>query len=106
MRHGCFSGLYISALLQNEMGGLVLRCEAHELVGPPPPSTVEQKLVARLVGSAWPPQQCPVETGEQVVERMAMGERSMEENVVALLLILVVFRLLAFVVLRRRFRRK
>ena len=66
-----------------------VRCEEHELVGP--------RRSAR---------QCPVESGEQVVERMAMGERTIEENVFALLAIFGVFRLLAFLVLRRRFGRK
>ena len=78
-----------SALLQNEMTGLELSCEEHE-----------------LVGSRRSARQCPIESGEQVVERMAMGERTIEENVIALLAIFGVFRLLAFLVLRRRFGRK
>ena len=54
---------------QNEMAGLVLRCETDELVGPPPPTGLNHKVLAMLAGDAWPAQRCPVQTGEQVVER-------------------------------------
>ena len=93
-----------AALLQNEMAGLRLRCEPHELVGPLPPKGVE--LVSGLLGGAWPAQRCPVERGEQVVERMRMGERSPAENVQALLAVLVVFRVAGYLALRRRFQRR
>ena len=92
-----------SALLQNEMRGLRLVCEPHELVGPPPPRTLAQKAVAAAVGDAWPAQVCPIESGEHVVERMAMGGLTPEQNVLALVVLLVAFRMLAYLALRRRF---
>jgi len=94
-----------SALLQNEMDGLVLRCEPHELVGPPPPTSVAEKAVAAAVGGAWPSQRCPVRTGAEVVDRMAMGVVSPLSNALALAALFCAFRVLAFLALRRRFAR-
>lgn len=76
-----------SALLQNEMAGLELHCSAAEL---------------KAAGRAG----CATTRGEQVVERMALGSRSVGENVAALLAILCALRLAAFLALRRRYRRQ
>lgn len=75
-----------SALLQNEMSGLTLHCAPNELVG-----RKGQEV-------------CPIVRGEQVVERMAMGGLSPVENLGVLLAMLVAYRLLAYLALRRRFR--
>ena len=92
-----------SRFWQNEMGGLKLRCTPEQLVGPPPPSNVAQKLVAAAVGDAWPEQLCPISTGEQVVASMSMDSLGKWENVGGLVCIFLGFRLLAFWALRRRF---
>jgi hypothetical protein len=92
-----------SALMQNEMGGLEFTCEPHELVGPPPPSGLAQKLGATLVAGAWPTQRCPIHSGEQVIEQMALGQWSVAQNGAALLAMIVAYRLAAFGALRRRF---
>ena len=95
-----------SALLQNEMDGLKLRCTPEQLVGPPPPSNVAQRIVAAAVGDAWPEQLCPISTGEQVVASMSMDSLGKWESIVGLLCIFLGFRLLAFWALRRRFARQ
>lgn len=73
-----------SALLQNEMHGLKLSCDASELVGP-----------GRGV--------CPVSIGDEVVTRMGMDTRSKYANIGCLLALIGAFRALAYLALRRRY---
>lgn len=75
-----------AALVANEFAGLIFSCEPHELVGP-----------ARQ-------QHCPIERGEQVIRQMALNDLTPAENLGMLLLLLLVFRLLAFMALKRRLR--
>ena len=90
-----------SALMRNEMAGLALHCEPSELVGLPPPANLVQKLAS--LGVAWPEQRCPIEKGEQVLEQMALSA-SISSSVAALLLLLLAYRLLAYIALSRRLR--
>ena len=94
-----------AALLQNEMRNLTLNCEPHELIGVPPPETAPLKAAAALLGDLWPAQRCPTHTGEEVIERMALGGWSAAQNAAALVLMIVVYRALAFAALRARFKR-
>ena len=79
----------------------MLHCAPSELVGPPPPANVVQKLAA--LGVAWPEQHCPVEKGEQLLEQMALSA-PIGSSVGALLLLLLAYRLLAYIALSRRLR--
>ena len=90
-----------SALMRNEMAGLTLHCAPSELVGLPPPANLVQKLAS--LGVAWPEQRCPIERGEQVLEQMALSA-SISSSVAALLLLLLAYRLLAYIALSRRLR--
>lgn len=91
--------------MQNEMAGLELSCEEHELIGLPPPRDGAQKLAASLLGDLWPAQRCPVHTGDQVIENMALGGWSPTENALALVTMIAAYRALAFLALRARFAR-
>ena len=73
---------------------------AHLRTSPPPPhlSPSLPHISAHL--SILP---CAAIRREQVVQRMAMGERSIAENVAALVAILVALRLAVFLALRRPF---
>ena len=75
-----------AALVANEFAGLALTCEAHEMVG------------------RGREQRCPVESGEQVIAQMQINALSPAENLGALLLLLLLFRLLGFAALHRRLR--
>ena len=48
----------------------------------------------------------PLRRGDEVVARMKLGEWSPMENAAALLLLLLTFRALGYLALRRRFRRR
>ena len=91
------------ALAVNEFSGLALHCDASELVGPPP-LPPPQRAIARLVGVRWPDPRCPVERGEQVLATMALDGLTPAQNLAALGAIIVAYRLLGFLALRRRFR--
>ena len=70
-------------------------------MGPPPPANLVQKLAA--LGVAWPERHCPVQKGEQVLEQMALSA-PIASSVAALLLLLLAYRLLAYIALSRRLR--
>ena len=98
-----------AAVLTNEFSGLTLTCTPSELVGPPPPSSLSERAMRALLNlgggpDRWPAQRCPIEHGEQVLESMSLSERSPLYNAALLLLLLLAYRLLAYLALRRRFR--
>ena len=91
------------ALMQIEMANLTFTCQPDELIGPPPLTAAQLKL-ARSIGASWPEPRCPVQSGDEVLQRMALAEWSVPADCAALCLMIVVYRLLALAALRRRFR--
>ena len=87
------------ALAQNELAGLALTCEHHELIGPPPPAGP-----LRLLGGEWPERRCPITNGDEVLARMGLGARSRGHDCLALVAMVVAYRAAAFLALRARFR--
>uniref|UniRef100_A0A6U5H1T4 ABC transporter domain-containing protein n=1 Tax=Calcidiscus leptoporus TaxID=127549 RepID=A0A6U5H1T4_9EUKA len=92
-----------AALVQLEFDGLRFDCTPAELIGSLPPARWQRRLLS-VMRVTVAEQRCPVVSGEQVVEQLHLDDMTATQNVLALGLLVVGYRFVAYLALRRRFR--
>mmetsp|Transcript_303 Transcript_303/g.820 ORF Transcript_303/g.820 Transcript_303/m.820 type:complete len:176 (+) Transcript_303:1557-2084(+) len=92
-----------TGLLRNEFEGLTLSCTDAELVGPPPPST-PLNIVLALLHVKWPDRVCPMSSGDEALRRMGVTDLTPRAACMVLVVMAIAYRLAALWALGRRFR--
>jgi hypothetical protein len=99
------------ALMKNEYSGLELTCEDGELVARPdcPPQKLADGSVVMMQGRPMPGKcYCPIEKGEQVLDRMSLSDSPLGiwHNLFILVGLWVSLVLVAYILLERRSSRR
>ena len=68
------------------------------------PPTGVQRLLLGALRVRYPPPRCPIADGDALLAKMSLDERSALANALALALMVLAYRLLAYAALSRRFR--